>query len=350
MPFFYAQMLSLRKIYDMKRCLFLLFITLFIFSSCNQKSLKKVHFTGVAQGTYYSIAYYDVMGRDFQDDIDSILTAFDQSVSVYQPNSIVSKVNRNEDVELDDWFIQNFKLSQQISEASDGLFDITIGPLANVWGFGTFDQPGSIDKSRIDSAKQFVGFHRMRLENSKIIKDDEHMQLNFNAIAQGYAVDVLADFIDEQGIDDYLIDLGGEIFAKGEKPNGDKWKIGIEIPEDGAEERFYNRIVSIQNEAVATSGNYRKYYEIDGIKYAHTLNPKTGYPVKHSLLSTTVIGPSAAIADAYATAFMVMGKEKTLEFVKNKSEIKVYLMFDEEGKIKSTMSKNFEPYLSVGSE
>lgn len=334
----------------MKRYYLLLIVISTLFVSCNQKTFKKVQFTGAAQGTYYSITYFDEDARDFQLEVDSILDAFDQSVSIYQANSIVSKVNRNEDVELDDWFIGNFELSQKISKETDGLFDITIGPIANIWGFGTFERPNSIDPNKIDSALQFVGFHKIKLQGGKIIKENPHMQLNFNAVAQGYSVDVLAAYLESNGIENYLIDVGGEIFAKGRKPNGDKWKIGIEIPEEGAEERFYNKIVSVENEAVATSGNYRKFYEIDGVKYAHSLNPKTGYPVRHSLLSATVIASTAGKADAYATAFMVMGVDKTLDFVKDRPDLKVYLMFDENGEIKTAMSDNFNAYISEGSE
>lgn len=334
----------------MKRYYLLLIVISTLFVSCNQKTFKKVQFTGAAQGTYYSITYFDEDARDFQLEVDSILDAFDQSVSIYQANSIVSKVNRNEDVELDDWFIGNFELSQKISKETDGLFDITIGPIANIWGFGTFERPNSIDPNKIDSALQFVGFHKIKLQGGKIIKENPHMQLNFNAVAQGYSVDVLAAYLESNGIENYLIDVGGEIFAKGRKPNGDKWKIGIEIPEEGAEERFYNKIVSVENEAVATSGNYRKFYEIDGVKYAHSLNPKTGYPVRHSLLSATVIASTAGKADAYATAFMVMGVDKTLDFVKDTPDLKVYLMFDENGEIKTAMSDNFNAYISEGSE
>lgn len=321
------------------------------FSACQQQTqLKKVHFVGAAQGTYYAITYFDVSSRDFQPEIDSILRAFDQSVSIYQPNSIVSKINRNENAELDDWFIDNFNLSQKIAQETEGSLDITIAPIANVWGFGTFTKPDSVNHALIDSLKQYVDYQKVRIINRQLIKENEHIQLNYNAVAQGFAVDVLSDFLKSKGVDIHLIDLGGEIYACGHKPNGDQWKIGIEIPEDGAEERFYNKIVSIENEAVATSGNYRKFYALDGVKYAHSLNPRTGYPVKHSLLSTTVIAPKSGEADAYATAFMVMGVDKTLEFTKQHPEINVYLMFDEGGEIKTAMSEGFSKYLSDGIE
>lgn len=320
------------------------------FTACQQTHLKKVHFVGAAQGTYYAITYFDSNSRDFQPEIDSILRAFDQSVSVYQPNSIVSKINRNENVELDDWFIDNFNLSQKIAQETDGSLDITIAPIANVWGFGTFSKPDSVNHALIDSLKQYVDYRKVKLINRQLIKENSHIQLNFNAVAQGFAVDVLSDFLKTKGVDIHLIDLGGEIYASGHKPNGDQWKIGIEIPEEGAEERFYNKIVSIENQAVATSGNYRKFYELDGVKYAHSLNPQTGYPVRHSLLSTTVIAPKSGEADAYATAFMVMGVEKSLEFAAQHPEINVYLMFDEQGEIKTAMSEGFSKYLSEGEE
>jgi thiamine biosynthesis lipoprotein len=296
------------------------------------------------------VTYFDNQNRDFQSALDSLLKEFDQSVSVYQPNSIVSKVNRNEDIELDEWFIDNFNLSQQVSKETDGAFDLTIAPIANVWGFGTFQKPDSVNHHLIDSLKQIVDYRKVSVFNKRLIKEDSRIMLNFNAVAQGFAVDVMGEFLQSQGIENFLIDLGGEIYAKGSKPNGDPWKIGIEIPEDGAEERFYNRIVSLKDEAVATSGNYRKFYELDGVKYAHSLNPKTGYPVRHSLLSTTVIAPTAGEADAYATAFMVMGVDATLEFIKSKPNLKVYLMYDDAGEIKTAMSPNFEKYISAGSE
>lgn len=317
---------------------------------CQQKPLKKVHFVGTAQGTYYAVNYFDEEARDFQSAMDSLLAAFDQSVSVYQPNSIVSKVNRNEEVLLDDWFIENFKLSQKISKETDGSFDITIAPIANVWGFGTFEKPDSVNHALIDSLKEYVDYQKVKIENGKVIKENPYIQLNFNAVAQGFAVDVLSDFLLAKGVEIFLIDLGGEIYAKGEKPNGDAWKIGIEIPEDNAESRFYNRIVSLKDESVVTSGNYRKFYEINGVKYAHSLNPKTGYPVKHSILSATVIYSNSAEADAYATAFMVMGVEKTMQFLESHPELKVFLMYDDKGEIKTAMSKNFEKYIEIGSE
>ena len=333
-----------------KYLLFISFSLILLLTTCQKNTLQKVHFVGQAQGTYYAITYFEMDGIDYQVEIDSILIAFDQSVSVYQTNSIVSKVNRNEKVTLDHWFIDNFRLSQKISNETNGCFDITIAPIANVWGFGTWEQPDSINHQLIDSLKQYVDFQKIKIENGKIVKENPHIQLNYNAVAQGYAVDVLSDFLLQKGIQHFLIDIGGEIYAKGQKPNGDAWKVGIEIPEDHAENRSYNSIVSIQDESVVTSGNYRKYYEIDGVKYAHSLDPKTGYPVKHSILSATVIAPKAADADAYATAFMVMGVDKTLSFVNADPRLHVFLMYDDHGIVKTVMSEGFEKYIETNNE
>ena len=330
----------------LKNIIVLLLLTIGLFS-CEKKSLERVQIIGEAQGTYYSIIYYDDMARDFKYEIDSLLDAFDQSVSVYQPNSIISRVNRNDDlVDLDNWFIGNFILSQRISQETNGSFDMTIAPIANIWGFGTFEKPKSIDPYKIDSLRQFVDYRKIKIENGQVLKENKGIQLNFNAVAQGYSVDVLSEFLQEKNIKSFLIDVGGEIYAYGKKPKNESWKVGIEMPEESDGERVYNQVVNIYNEAVATSGNYRKFYVLDGVKYAHSLDPKTGYPVKHSILSSTVIAKTAGEADAYATAFMVMGVAKTLEFAKSHPEIKVYLMYDDNGSIKTEMSDNFKVYIN----
>ena len=319
-----------------------------IWSCSHESQKKKVYFIGEAQGTYYAITYFDNLNRNFQEEVDSILEAFDQSVSVYQSNSIVSRINRNENnVQLDDWFVGNFVLAQEVSSQTNGSFDITIAPIANIWGFGTYEKPDSVNTQLIDSLKQYVDYKKIKIVNNRIVKENAGIQLNFNAIAQGYAVDVLSDFLVSKQIEDFLIDIGGEIYAKGQKPEGKAWKIGLELPEDNAELRNYNQVVKLHNQAVATSGNYRKFYMIDGMKYAHSLDPKTCYPVRHSLLSVTVIAKNAALADAYATAFMVMGVEETLLFTSNHPEIKAYLMYDENGEVETIMSEGFEEYIDM---
>ncbi len=319
-------------------------LLVFFGKECSEKPLQKVQFQGAAQGTYYSVTYYDKDGRNLQTAIDSILKAFDQSVSVYQKNSIVSKVNRNEDVELDEWFMENFYLAQTISEQTNGSLDITIAPLANIWGFGTFEKPDSINPALVDSLKQLVNFRNVTISNKRLVKVNPLMQLNFNAVAQGFSVDVISEYLLSQGIENSLVDIGGEIYARGHKTNNEPWKVGIEIPEENNNDRSYNKIVSISDFAVATSGNYRKFYEIDGEKYAHTIDPSTGYPSKNQVLSVTVLAPTAGEADSYATAFMVMGVEKSLDFVKSHPQIKIYMVYDDSGMIKTAMCPQFEKY------
>lgn len=306
-------------------------------------SKEKIQIMGEAQGTYYSIAYFDDLNRDLKFQIDSILDAFDQSVSVYQPQSIVSKVNRNEDVLLDDWFINNFDEAIRIAKLTDGAMDITIGPLANVWGFGTFDKPEKINSVLIDSLKQLVNYKAVSIQERHLIKQDPRIQLNFNAIAQGNSVDVLGNYFKTLGIDNFLIDVGGELLASGEKLNGEKWLVGIEKPtETDTDERELQETFALKNRALATSGNYRKYYEIDDIRYAHSLDPQTGYPVRHSLLSVSVAAKTCTEADAFATAFMVMGLEKSLLFISQHPEIQAYFIyFDRVKGVQTQMSEGF---------
>jgi thiamine biosynthesis lipoprotein len=314
----------------------------FFLASCSP-TIEKQQLIGEAQGTYYSILYYDSLNRNLKQEIDSILDKFDQSVSIYQKQSIVSKVNRNEEVELDQWFVNNFNEAIRVAELTDGAMDITIGPLTNAWGFGTFDQPDKIDPKKIDSLRQLVNFRAVSIQNNRLVKQDARMQLNFNAIAQGNSVDVLAQYFRTLGIKNFLIDIGGELLACGTKPENENWVVGIEKPSDSANSsRELQQSYKLKNRALATSGNYRKYYEIDQIRYAHSIDPNTGYPVQHSLLSVSVLANSCTEADAYATAFMVMGMEKALEFITKHPEVQAYFIyFDEEKGIQTQMSEGF---------
>jgi FAD:protein FMN transferase len=289
-------------------------ITLF---SCNHPE-KKVMFQGQTQGTYYAITYFDKQERNFQPQVDSILKAFDLSVSMWVPESIISRINHDDSlVQPDEWFIDIFKRSREISESTGGAFDVTVGPLVNAWGFG-FKGKMKMDQAKVDSLRQLVDYRNVRLEDGKIIKDNKGIQLDFNAIAQGYAVDVIGKFLASKGIRNYLVDIGGEVLGKGLKPDGKPWLVGIENPSaDSISERTINTRVKLTDNALATSGSYRKYYEENGIRYSHTIDPKTGYPVRHSLLSVSVLADDCATADGYATAFMVLGFEKAKEFVVN---------------------------------
>ncbi len=292
--------------------------------------MQRIAFSGDAQGTYYTVTYF------FEDEVvnksatDSLLRAFDLVASLWVSESIISKVNNNEiDFVIDPHFIEIFNISKEISENTDGYFDFTIGPLASAWGFG-FRERIEISPRLIDSLKALVGYEKVELVNGKILKSNPNVQFDFNAVAQGYSVDLLGSYLESKGIENYLIDIGGEVLARGEKPDGSKWIIGIEKPSEEADsERKLQATIELKDQAIATSGNYRKFYEKDGIRYSHTINPKTGYPVQHTLLSATVIAENAALADAYATAFMVMGLEKSIAFLENKN-MEVYFIYSEE--------------------
>ena len=290
-------------------------------------------FDGFTQGTTYHIAYYDDKQRDFQDDIEMILKNFDNSVSTYNPNSIITKVNKNIPVELDKYFITCFKKAKEVWKNTDGAFDPTVYPLVNAYGFGP-EKKLKLEKPVIDSILQFVGFNLIKLEGNKILKKDKRVGLDFNAFAQGYSVDVVSDFLHSKGIDSYIVEIGGEVYAHGKKPDGSFWNIGIEKPiENKISENPLKATVNLYNMAIATSGNYRRYTEIDGVKYTHHIDPKTGYPTKNNLLSASLFAKDCITTDANATGILVLGLEKAKIFLKNHPEIQAYLIYSDENGI-----------------
>ena len=303
-----------------------------------------VKFAGETQGTYYAITYFDFDNRNFQPQVDSLLKDFDHSVSLWDTGSIISAINRNEvGIQPDAVFTELFKKSTEVYKKSDGAFDPTVGPLVNAWGFGFTDRL-KVDQQTIDSLLPLVGFDKVKLENNRIIKSDPRIQFDFNAIAQGYAVDLIGKFLQVKGISSFLIDIGGEVLGKGNKPGGEKWKVGIEKPKDNAAYgEGLQAIVNLENKALSTSGNYRKFYEENGIRYSHTIDPKTGYPVQHSLLSVSVLANDCATADAYATVFMVMGLEKSKSFITNRNDLEAYFIFtDEDGNLSTYFTEGFK--------
>jgi thiamine biosynthesis lipoprotein len=257
------------------------------------------------------------------------------SLSIYEPNSIISRINKNDPaVEADDLFIRVFEKAKEVYEISDGAFDITVAPLVNAWGFG-FAAGAGTDSASIDSLLQFVGMNKVRLENRKVIKDDPGIMLDVNAIAQGFSVDVVCKFLDSKKVMNYMVEIGGELKCKGVNPKGTDWVIGIDRPVDGNFEpgSDIQAIVTVKTKALATSGNYRKYYEKDGVKYAHHINPKTGYPEMSPLLSATVLADDCITADAFGTVFMVMGLEKSIEYLKKQNALEAYLIYsDDQGR------------------
>ncbi len=307
----------------------------FFFIACFLQAIiaqeAAVVLAGNAQGTTYHITYFDSLSRNYQNDIDHLLVNFDKSVSTYLPNSIISRINTNDSkVRADTYFIACFKKAKEVWKNTDGAFDPTVYPLVNAWGFG----PGKkikIEQSKIDSILQFVGFDLIELIGNKVIKKEPRIALDFNAFAQGYSVDVVGDFLISKGVINFIVEIGGEVYAKGKKPTGENWTVGIEMPIDNqSSENPLKAIVKLEGLAIATSGNYRKYTLIDGVKYAHHIDPKTGYPTKNNLLSASIFAKDCISADANATGVLVMGLEKAKVFLSTHPELQAYLIYSDE--------------------
>lgn len=297
---------------------------------------------GLAQGSYYAVTYYDEQGRNFQKEIDSIFHAVDVSVNLWVDTSVISKVNRNEEVTLDAIFIDNFNIAQEAARLSDGYFDPTISPIVAAWGF-SYKNGDSITPQLIDSLKQLVDYRNVSIENGKVVKANPAMTLDFNAIAQGYTSDLIASFLDSRGIKNYLVDTGGEIMARGCKPNSDPWIVGIEKPaENWDSEQVVQTRVALRDKGLVTSGSTRKYVERNGKRYSHCIDPNTGYPVEHQLLSATVLAENSVWADALASICMVMGMEKSLPLIESMDGVEAYYIYvNEKGDLETFATKGF---------
>jgi len=324
----------------MKRLLFVSLILSILISCKQDPSNHYIGFGGFTQGTSYSITYESQDSINYKKEIDILLAEFDTSLSTYNPHSVISKINRNESDQTDHYLNTVFEKAEEVYLLTGGSFDITVASLVNAWGFG-FENKDEVTNATIDSILEFTGFDLIALKDSFIIKKDPRVMMDMNAIAQGYSVDVVADFLEKNGVTNYLVEIGGELKAKGVNRKGTAWRIGIDKPFDNNNMPGKNlqAIVKLSNKSLATSGNYRKFYERDGIKYSHTINPKTGYSVHHSLLSVTVITDECITADAYATAFLVMGLEKAYELVMKTPNMEAYFVYsDENGSYQEKMT------------
>ena len=294
-----------------------------VFSGCsesakkNRKKSKYIYFQEYGEIFHTSFHVKYASDRSLYDDIVAELDKFDDSLNPFKDHSIIAKINRNEPVQPDSFFIAVFNKAMEVSRITDGKFDITVAPLVNAWGFG-FKNSDNVTPELIDSLKQFVGYEKVRLENGTIVKADPRVQLDASAIAKGYACDVVANLLKSYGVENYMIEIGGEIAMRGKNDKGVCWRIGIDKPMDDSTGLHHElqTILSICDKCVATSGNYRNYYVKDGKKYAHTIDPQTGYPSEQDILSATVIADDCMTADAYATAFMASGLEKSKEIAK----------------------------------
>lgn len=321
---------------------FLVILALLALVSCDNQP-KKIILKGLAQGSYYAITYYDEQGRNFQREVDSIFRAIDRSVNLWVDSSVICKVNRNEQVTLDSIFVDNFRIAQEAARLSGGYFDPTISPIVAAWGFSA-KTGDSITPQLIDSLKQLVDYRKVRIENGKVVKENPAIQLDFNAIAQGYTSDMIASFLDSQGIRNYLVDTGGEIMARGAKPDGKPWIVGIEKPaENWDSEQMVQTRIALRDKGLVTSGSTRKYVERNGKRYSHCINPKTGYPVEHQLLSATVLADNSVWADALASICMVMGMGRSLETIEAMDGVEAYYIFvNAEGELETFATEGFD--------
>ena len=317
-------------------------LTFILILSCVRET-KIIKISGQVFGTSYSVSYYSEDGLNFEAQFDSLFYEINKSMSTYQTNSIVSKLNRNKNVLIDAHFLKVLETSREIYKATDGVFDPTIGKLVNAWNFGPEGNIDHLDSLKVDSLMRFVGFNKINRINKSILKP-KGIYLDFNAIAKGYAVDVIAEFLNGEHIENYLVELGGELRANGKNPEkGRDWKVGIETPHFD-ENQSILRTVILQNEAMATSGTYRKFRTDHlGNRYAHIIDTKTGYPSKTNILSVSVIAEYCMTADAYATAFQAMGTERVEAFLRDHPKLKVFLVIENESKALETLAFNGFP-------
>ena len=293
-------------------------------------------------GTFFSISYTGEENPDLPRQVDSILQNINKLYSIFDSTSLVSKLNRNEPVVPTAAFAAMVRDAIDISKNTGGAFDITVGPLVNLWGFGN-ENGGTVSQEAIDSVRQFVGYSKIHVaDDGRVTKEDDRIKLDFNAIAKGKAVDDVADFLVRSGYANCLVNIGGEVRCEGTKPGRKAWRVGIQIPtetRDGLEEADY--IFEMTGRAVATSGNYRNYKEIDGQRYCHITDPRSGDSRSSNLLSVTVIADQCAVADAYATAFMVMGLDEAMKFIESHPELAAHFVYYEDGDYQYKQSGKF---------
>ena len=322
---------------------FLLVALFFLFFYPSKKDAPYTHNEGRVFGTFYSLTYQHPEGEDLHQEVISALQQLDTSLSIFNDSSVIALINSNQSTQTDELFRQMFQQAQAVSEATHGAFDITVAPLVDLWGFGRGTRK-QVTQAEVDSIRQWVGFHKLDLQNNLLIKSHPQIRLDASAIAKGLGVDVALKCLQAKGCINAMVEIGGEVACCGLNPNGEAWKVGINKPvnDTTGTDKSLERILHLTNMAVATSGNYRQFYYQDGKKYAHTIDPRTGYPASHSLLSATVIAPSCMEADAWATAFMVLGVDSALNICESQPELDCFLIYEnEQGEIASLQSSEF---------
>jgi len=310
------------------------FLTLLVIGTIliirQQQSTPYQQGAGMIFGTVYHVSYQ--CDSNLADGIRRELEKVDNSLSPFNEKSIITAVNHNCEVKLDAMFLEVFQKAMVISKETDGAFDITVAPLVNAWGFG-FKNGIQPDKRQVDSLRQIVGYEKVSLSDGRILKQDPRMMLDCSAIAKGYGSDVVARYLRHRGIKNFMIEIGGEIVTSGVNPQRLPWRVGVTKPTDDSlsTSNELQTMLNVTDKAMATSGNYRRFYYKGGKKFAHTIDPRTGYPVQHSILSATVLAADCATADAYATSFMVMGLEKAQEVLARHPDLMAYFIYDDKG-------------------
>lgn len=322
------------------------FLLLLIFGSIyvirQQQNTPYQRDEGFIFGTIYHITYQSDV--NYQKEIEAELQKVDNSLSPFNKTSIISRINRNEDVKVDNLFAEVFQLAEKISKETDGAFDITVAPMVNAWGFG-FKTGNPPTKQTVDSLRAIVGFQKVTLEEEHVKKQNPHIMLDCSAIAKGYGSDIVARFLKKKGIQNFMVEIGGEIVVNGNSEKQVPWRVGINKPTDDSlnTSQELQDVINVTDIAMATSGNYRNFYYKNGKKYAHTIDPKTGYPVQHNILSATVLAKNCATADAYATSFMVMGLDGAKKVLEKHPELDAYLIYsDEKGNNRIWYSPEFK--------
>lgn len=317
----------------MKKLVGMSLLTTLLCTGCGSKQKPYATVDGFAQGSTYHVVYFDPQGRDLQSNIEELLEDIDNTLSLYNSSSLLTRLNQNDSTAVPDtWIADCLEISRQISDDTEGAFDVTLRPLIAAYKIGTEDTPHMLSPSEIDSIRPFIGYKKVRIENGKLIKDDPRIAFDFNAIAQGYSSDLMSHMFDSLNIKDYMIEIGGEIYCRGKNPQGKEWRVGIDKPIEGnmVPGQEIQTILTLTDKGLVTSGNYRKFaFDENGNKVTHTIDPHTLRPAMHNLLSATIIAPNSAIADGYATACMVIGLEKSKKLMERHPELEAYLVYSQ---------------------
>jgi thiamine biosynthesis lipoprotein len=309
-----------------------------------------IHNEGEAQGTIYSATYEEPEGKDLQDKIEKKIHEFDKSISTYDPNSVISRINRNDPtVKTDVYFETMFYSAQEAARRTNGAIDITVGPLVKAWGFFNFGMNRLNKFPNVSEFLPYVGYKKIHIKDHKLIKDDPRIMIDDNSLGEGYSSDIVAELLKENGCKNYMVDIGGEVVCKGLNSKGEKWTIGINKPIDDSTSTIskIQTVIHITNCAVTTSGGYRKFFIRNGKKYSHIINPHTGYPIDNNMLSVTVVAPTGLMADTYDTPFMVIGVDSCLKVCKRIPGMDCYIIYTgKDGKNQVVYTDGFKKYLT----